>query len=97
MKHTLFSLILLLSFSLMSNAQNINTLTKADKKAGWELLFNGKNMNGWKAFQGKEISGWKVIVGVLNNSGIGSDHGGDIKSWAGTIHHWLTIIRPGGV
>ncbi len=53
-------------------------LTDQEKKEGWRLLFNGKNLDGWKTFQGKEISGWKVIDGVLNNSGVGSDHGGDI-------------------
>lgn len=56
----------------------INTLSEKEKKEGWQLLFNGKNFDGWKTFQGKEISGWKVIDGVLNNSGVGSDHGGDI-------------------
>lgn len=66
--------------SLSTLAQNvqINTLTEKEKKEGWRLLFNGKNTDGWKPFQGKEISGWKVIDGVLNNSGVGSDHGGDI-------------------
>lgn len=61
-------------------AQNgkINTLSEKEKKEGWRLLFNGKNLEGWRTFQGKEISGWKVIDGVLNNSGVGSDHGGDI-------------------
>ena len=56
----------------------INTLSEKEKKDGWQLLFNGKNFDGWKTFQGKEISGWKVIDGILNNSGVGSDHGGDI-------------------
>lgn len=61
-------------------AQNIpiNTLNEKEKKDGWQLLFNGKNLTGWKTFQGKEITGWKVIDGILNNSGVGSDHGGDI-------------------
>ena len=61
-------------------AQNdkINTLSEKEKKEGWQLLFSGKDLNGWRTFQGKEISGWKVIDGVLNNSGVGSDHGGDI-------------------
>jgi len=61
-------------------AQNdrINILSENEKKEGWQLLFNGKNFDGWKTFQGKEISGWRVINGILNNSGVGSDHGGDI-------------------
>lgn len=62
----------------MCNAQKLNKLSKKEKKSGWELLFNGKNFEGWKIFQGGEVQGWKVIDGVMNNSGVGSDHGGDI-------------------
>lgn len=69
--------ILLLS-SVFSQTEKNNLLTVEEKRAGWQLLFNGQNLAGWKTFQGKEITGWKVINGVLNNSGIGSDHGGDI-------------------
>lgn len=69
---------LVVSINLFAQNEAINTLTEKEKKEGWQLLFNGKNLEGWKAFQGKEVSGWKVIDGVLNNSGVGSDHGGDI-------------------
>lgn len=55
-----------------------NLLTENEKKEGWKMLFNGKDLAGWKTFQGREISGWKVVDGVLSNSGVGSDHGGDI-------------------
>lgn len=64
--------------TVVAQSNQINTLSEKEKTEGWKLLFNGKNFNGWKTFQGKEISGWKVIDGVLNNSGVGSDHGGDI-------------------
>jgi len=65
---------------LTVTAQNdkLNTLSEKEKKEGWRLLFNGKDLAGWRTFQGKEISGWKVVDGVLNNSGVGSDHGGDM-------------------
>jgi hypothetical protein len=69
---------LAVSLSILAQNGQINTLTEKEKKECWRLLFNGKTLNGWKTFQGKEISGWKVIDGVLNNSGAGSDHGGDI-------------------
>jgi len=78
MRRLIIVSIALLSISGLSNAQELNKLTKAEKKAGWELLFNGENLKGWKTFQGGEVQGWKVIDGILNNSGIGSDHGGDI-------------------
>ena len=76
----IFAVIFGIAAFLSVAAQNdkINTLSENEKKEGWRLLFNGKNLDGWRTFQGKEISGWKVIDGVLNNSGVGSDHGGDI-------------------
>ncbi len=80
MKQKVFLVAVLLSVTFLSNAQGLNTLTKEEKKAGWELLFNGKNLDGWKIFQGGDVKGWKVIDGILNNSGVGSDHGGDIIS-----------------
>ena len=79
MKKIVFLFVCLaVSFSVLAQGGQINTLTEKEKQEGWRLLFNGKNLNGWKTFQGKEISGWKIIDGVLNNSGLGSDHGGDI-------------------
>jgi len=80
----LASLFLLITFiSLLSCAstqeeQKINTLTKSEIADGWQLLFDGKSMDNWKSFNGGEVTGWKVVDGILNNSGGGSDHGGDI-------------------
>lgn len=71
-------LILAIVFTVTGQNSKINTLSEKEKKEGWQLLFNGKNLAGWKTFQGKEISGWHIVDGVLNNSGVGSDHGGDI-------------------
>ena len=68
------------SFLLSCNQQNknLNTLTNKEKQEGWELLFDGKSFDGWKTFNGGEVTGWKIIDGELHNSGVGSDHGGDI-------------------
>jgi len=76
MKLLFISVALLLTIG--SSAQPLNTLSRGEKKAGWELLFNGKNLDGWKVFQGGEVKNWKVIDGILHNSGVGSDYEGDI-------------------
>lgn len=60
------------------STKQINKLTKAEKNEGWELLFDGESLSGWRFFKGGEVKGWKVIDGVLFNSGKGSDQGGDI-------------------
>nr|WP_321353647.1 DUF1080 domain-containing protein [uncultured Draconibacterium sp.] len=55
-----------------------NTLTTQEIEDGWELLFDGKTTNNWKTFNGGAVTGWKIIDSELHNSGVGSDHGGDI-------------------
>jgi hypothetical protein len=68
-----------ISFSgVFAQNESINSLSEKEKKEGWHLLFNGKNLAGWETFEGKKITGWKVIDGVLNNSGFASGKGGDI-------------------
>ncbi len=56
----------------------MNTLSAKEKSEDWELLFDGQSMDKWKMFNGGEVSGWKVVDGEMHNSGVGSDHGGDI-------------------
>lgn len=58
-----------------------NTLTSQEIKDGWKLLFDGKTMDQWVMFKtGEPVTGWKVVDGVMENSGTGSDHGGDIMT-----------------
>ena len=69
------------AFSCSSPADKenkINTLTKEEVNKGWELLFDGKTMDKWKKFNDGEVTGWKIVDGEMQNSGTGSDHGGDI-------------------
>ena len=43
-----------------------NTLTEAQKKDGWILLFNGKDLDGWHNFKTTTIKpGWQVKDGTL--------------------------------
>jgi hypothetical protein len=80
MKYTFTPLVaafLLLIFSC-SQKNQLNSLTQKEIDEGWELLFNGKNLDNWKTFNGGAVTGWKIREGILYNSGVGSDHGGDI-------------------
>ena len=43
-----------------------NTLTPAEVKADWRLLFDGSTTKGWRAYSGDSMpSGWKVVDGTL--------------------------------
>ncbi len=60
-----------------------NTLTRAEKEAGWKLLFDGKSTRGWRGAHKKTFPeiGWEIKDGelcVLQNDGSESAHGGDI-------------------
>ena len=49
-------------------AGEINSLTKAEEKAGWQLLFEGKDLNAhWRNIGQKEVTGkgWVIEKGVL--------------------------------
>lgn len=50
-----------------------NELTDAEKQAGWQLLFNGKDLTGWKCNNGKEIA-----TAVENGSIVPYKSGGKI-------------------
>lgn len=45
-----------------------NTLTPAEKAAGWQLLFDGKTLNGWQSTSGK-TDGWPAENGALACTG----------------------------
>lgn len=56
-KLTLLSTVFcLLALSLQTASAKDNELSSKEKKAGWELLFNGKDYTGWKCNNGKEIA-----------------------------------------
>ena len=60
-----------------------NSLSGFEKKAGWQLLFDGKTSNGWKGAYKDSFpeNGWEINDGVLKvlpSSGGESTNGGDI-------------------
>ena len=54
-----------------------NTLTEKEKTEGWQLLFDGKTMNGWRDYNGVDLTGpWQVQNGTIYAEGGGDDlHG----------------------
>jgi hypothetical protein len=47
------TLCVLSAFVLLSACQSKqNVLTEAEKAAGWELLFDGQTLNGWRDYNG---------------------------------------------
>src|ERR1700712_4900467 len=48
----------------MSGADN--SLTAAEKKAGWELLFDGKSTTNWRPYKNAESDGWEIVNGELH-------------------------------
>lgn len=74
----ILSIIIFFTSCSPTKTNNLNSLSEKEITEGWALLFDGKTTNNWKTFNGGEVTGWKIIDGILHNSGVGSDHGGDI-------------------
>ncbi len=67
MKRLLFVVLLVCGVSFAATAQEHNTLTKKERKAGWQLLWNGRDLSGWKSNSpnGDMNKGWKAVDGEL--------------------------------
>jgi hypothetical protein len=51
-----------------------NTLTAAERAAGWRLLFDGKTTAGWRGFKKTDMpAGWTVEAGALTRSAPAGD------------------------
>ena len=61
-----FGLITYLACPLVQ-AQPLNTLSAQEKKEGWKLLFDGRDLKGWHRYNGKCVPAtWKIEQGVLH-------------------------------
>lgn len=77
-----------------------NTLTKEEKAQGWELLFNGKTLNGWRDYNGETLTApWFAEDGMIQAKGEGADEHGYIvtdKIYENFEMAWEWKIADGG-
>ena len=59
---------------LASQEPASNTLTAAERKAGWLLLFDGKTLDKWRAYAAPQVpKGWQAVDGTITRIGGGGD------------------------
>ena len=84
----------------VSCGQRPNKLTSKEKAEGWELLFDGETLNGWRDFNGTELTGpWTVEDGTIRAEGKGSDSDGYIitdKEYENFDLRWEWKLSKGG-
>jgi len=82
--HVLVLLMAIVTLSCQKSEKNEavaaapNTLTEAEKSAGWQLLFDGATLDGWKRFNSDTIGPlWSVKDGAImcDGSGLGEGSG----------------------
>ncbi|MDH3270791.1 MAG: DUF1080 domain-containing protein [Gemmatimonadota bacterium] len=60
--------------TMAADGQEMNTLTAAERAAGWELLFDGRTLEGWRGYNRGDLpGGWSVVDGMLARTGEGGD------------------------
>lgn len=64
MKATFLLLLTIIFFSCTSQKTD-NNLTDAEKAQGWQLLFDGKTMTGWRTYQNIKSDSWLANDGAL--------------------------------
>lgn len=88
-----------LTFASCTPVQH-NTLTENEKAEGWQLLFDGQTLNGWRDYNGTALTGpWEVVDGTIQADGGGSDANGYIvtdKQYENFELQWDWKISKGG-
>ncbi|MFN9329557.1 MAG: DUF1080 domain-containing protein [Cyclobacteriaceae bacterium] len=62
--------ILILGFLILSACQtktdSTNPSSETQNAEGWQSLFDGQTMNGWRPFKNADINSWEVVDGTLH-------------------------------
>jgi len=57
---------------------SVNTLTDAEREAGWQQLFDGRSLSGWRGFRRDSVPrGWTVEDGAMHFTGAASSPDGE--------------------
>jgi hypothetical protein len=77
-----------------------NTLTPEEIADGWQLLFDGQTLNGWKDYNGTTLTTpWHVVDGSIQAKGEGSDASGYIvtdREYENFVLSWDFKLSKGG-
>ncbi|MDE6503861.1 MAG: DUF1080 domain-containing protein [Muribaculaceae bacterium] len=80
--------------------QKPNTLSQAEIADGWELLFDGETLSGWRDYNGDSLTQpWTVVDGCIQAAGDGSDLSGYIvtdREFDNFILDWDWKLGKGG-
>lgn len=70
----------MLSALALTSCKENNVLSEQELSEGWQLLFDGKSMEGWRIFNGEAsaLTTWGVDRGMIISSGTGADSTGCI-------------------
>ncbi len=69
MKLNIFLLLslIIMTFSTCTTSKKMtdNVLSKSEKNNGWQMLFNGTSLDGWRMYKNKKTDSWGVKDGVI--------------------------------
>jgi hypothetical protein len=102
MQHFIPLVAVVLSLALQSALETNpapNTLTAAEKAAGWQLLFDGRTLDGWRGYLRDTLpeSGWEIKDGTLRT--IPKVKGAELitrKRFDDFEFTWEWRVAPGG-
>lgn len=91
-------------FSEVTKNQVPNTLTRKEKKNGWQLLFDGKTTEGWHGYNMKVFPDcWKIEDGTFTMNSVGGHEDQDIitnkkyRDFALSLEYKLTKAANSGI
>jgi len=102
MQHLFSSVVLALSLLLqpaIATSTAPNTLTAAEKAADWQLLFDGRTLDGWRGYRRDTLpeAGWEIRDGILRT--IPKVKGAELitrKKFSDFEFTWEWRVPPGG-